>query len=264
VPYALPDDKTQSGFLSRSSKEGGSANFNELRFEDLTGEELVYLHAEKDFETVVENDETIHIGNDRTKTVDVDETNEVSNNRTENVDNNEDITIGGNRTEMVTGNEDLTVSSNRTEAISGSEQRTVGGNVTENIGANASQTVGGSYTQTVAGGITITTPASVTINATAGVTMMGPAGIKKVDNFFGEYRALATDAFNAKLSICMMSFDEIGVQMGASSTKAEATANKGEIVTQKIANKPAQMGSGAADVGHGAFHIIGAALLAIL
>src|SRR5579884_2431210 len=33
-PYQLPDNGTRSTFMSRSSKEGGSANYNEIRFED--------------------------------------------------------------------------------------------------------------------------------------------------------------------------------------------------------------------------------------
>ena len=36
-PYALPDNKTQSGIKSRSSLGGTSDNFNELRFEDKKG-----------------------------------------------------------------------------------------------------------------------------------------------------------------------------------------------------------------------------------
>ena len=33
-PYELPANQTQSGIKSRSSKAGGSPNFNEIRFED--------------------------------------------------------------------------------------------------------------------------------------------------------------------------------------------------------------------------------------
>jgi len=33
-PYALPDNMTRSTFMTRSTKGGGSANYNELRFED--------------------------------------------------------------------------------------------------------------------------------------------------------------------------------------------------------------------------------------
>jgi len=57
-PYDLPAKKTQSGVKSRSSKEGTSGNFNEFRFEDKKGGEEITLHAEKDFSTVVENDES--------------------------------------------------------------------------------------------------------------------------------------------------------------------------------------------------------------
>jgi type VI secretion system secreted protein VgrG len=64
-PYALPANQTQSGFKSRSSKEGTGENFNELRFEDKKGSEEVYLHAEKDFNCVIENNETRKIGLDK-------------------------------------------------------------------------------------------------------------------------------------------------------------------------------------------------------
>ncbi|MBV9879074.1 MAG: type VI secretion system tip protein VgrG [Gemmatirosa sp.] len=68
-PYALPANKTQSGVKSRSSPKGSDENFNELRFEDKKDSEHVYLHAEKDLQTVVENDETRSVGHDRTTTV---------------------------------------------------------------------------------------------------------------------------------------------------------------------------------------------------
>ncbi len=69
VPYTLPDNQTQSGIKSRSSKEGGTANFNELRFEDKKGSELIYVQAEKDLETFVENDERRKVDHDRTTTI---------------------------------------------------------------------------------------------------------------------------------------------------------------------------------------------------
>lgn len=65
-PYTLPANMTQSGLKSRSSKGGGGDNFNEIRFEDKAGSEEIYIHAEKDFNTIVENDRntTIQKGND--------------------------------------------------------------------------------------------------------------------------------------------------------------------------------------------------------
>src|SRR4029077_9683141 len=53
VPYALPDNQTQSGIKTRSSKGGGSANYNEICFEDLMGSEKLSIHAEKDMDTMV-------------------------------------------------------------------------------------------------------------------------------------------------------------------------------------------------------------------
>jgi type VI secretion system secreted protein VgrG len=56
-PYDLPDNKTQSGVKTRSSMEGNTDTYNELRFEDLKGEEEIFLQAEKDLTTFVENNE---------------------------------------------------------------------------------------------------------------------------------------------------------------------------------------------------------------
>ncbi len=68
-PFDLPENKTQSGWKTRSSKDGTAQNFNEIRFEDKKGEEKVYLHAEKDMGIVVENDQYNHVGVNRSKQV---------------------------------------------------------------------------------------------------------------------------------------------------------------------------------------------------
>ena len=68
-PYTLPANQTQSGVKSRSSKSGGSDNFNEIRLEDKKGSEQIFIHAEKDLKTEVENDETRQVDHDRTTTV---------------------------------------------------------------------------------------------------------------------------------------------------------------------------------------------------
>ena len=52
-PFTLPANKTQSGFLTSSSK--GGAGFNELMFEDKAGGEQILLHAQKDFNLTVLN-----------------------------------------------------------------------------------------------------------------------------------------------------------------------------------------------------------------
>jgi len=66
-PYDLPANKTQSGIKSRSSKDGTSGNFNEIRMEDKKGSEELYFHAEKNHTAITENDRTATVerGNDK-------------------------------------------------------------------------------------------------------------------------------------------------------------------------------------------------------
>jgi type VI secretion system secreted protein VgrG len=108
-PYDLPDNKTQSGIKSRSSKGGSPANFNEIRFEDKKGSEQVFIHAEKNQDIEVENDETHWVGHDRKKTIDHDETTHVKHDRTETVDHDETITIHGKETNTIDGNQSIEI-----------------------------------------------------------------------------------------------------------------------------------------------------------
>jgi type VI secretion system secreted protein VgrG len=109
-PYALPANKTQSGIKSRSSLQGSPSNYNEIRFEDKKGSEQVLIHAEKNQDIEVENDETHWVGHDRSKKVDHDETIEIGNNRTATVGNDETETITNNRTVKIKrGNDSLTL-----------------------------------------------------------------------------------------------------------------------------------------------------------
>ncbi|MEQ1622110.1 MAG: type VI secretion system tip protein TssI/VgrG [Methylococcales bacterium] len=141
-PYELPANMTQSGIKSRSSKGGATANFNEFRFEDKKGSEQVFLHAEKNQDIEVENNETHWVGHDRTKTIDHDETTHVKHDRTETVDNNETITIGVNRVESVGSNETISIGANRTETVGSNETITVALTRTRAVGVNEAIAIG--------------------------------------------------------------------------------------------------------------------------
>jgi type VI secretion system secreted protein VgrG len=149
-PWELPANATQSGILTRSSKGGSAANANALRFEDKKGSEQVWLHAEKNQDIEVENDETHWVGHDRKKTIDNDETSHIKHDRTETVDNNETITIGVDRTEKVGSNEKISIGANRTEDVGANETISIGANRTETVGSDESVTIGASQTHTVA------------------------------------------------------------------------------------------------------------------
>jgi type VI secretion system secreted protein VgrG len=59
-PFELPDNKTQSGLKSDSSK--GHDGYNQIMFEDKKGSEDIVVHAEKDLDTVILHAETRTIG----------------------------------------------------------------------------------------------------------------------------------------------------------------------------------------------------------
>lgn len=148
-PYDLPANMTQSGTLTRSTKSGSPATANQIRFEDKKGSEQLFIHAEKNQDIEVENDETHWVGHDRSKTIDHDETSHIKHDRTETVDNNESISIGGNRTENVAKDESITITGNRTESVGKDEGISISGNRAENVGKNESISIGGNRSESV-------------------------------------------------------------------------------------------------------------------
>ncbi|MHC6223440.1 type VI secretion system Vgr family protein [Pseudomonas sp. X10] len=113
VPYDLPANATQSGMKSRSSKGGSPANFNEIRMEDKKGAEQLYVHAERNMDTVVEQNETLSVGVSRTQTVGMLET----------------ITIGQDRIRAVRRDDMLLVGASKTDSVSTSYLIEVGENL---------------------------------------------------------------------------------------------------------------------------------------
>jgi len=112
-PYTLPDDKTQTGVKTRSSAGGGSANFNEIRFEDKKGKEELYVHAERNLTGIVEADESRSVGDSRTTKIYKDDT--------------ETVETGNHALTVSKGNRDATISM-------GNDTLTVSmGNVTHNV-----------------------------------------------------------------------------------------------------------------------------------
>ena len=167
------DSHTQSGFRTRSTPKGSAANCNEFRFDDKKGSEQVYLHAEKNQDIEVENDETHWVGHDRSKTIDHDEMVRVKHDRTETVGNNETIGIGVNRSEQVGNNETIAIGVNRIETVGVDETITIGSNRTITVGASETATVALQRTHTVGVNETITVGAAqeITVGAMQAVTV---------------------------------------------------------------------------------------------
>ncbi|ELE5889876.1 type VI secretion system tip protein VgrG [Vibrio fluvialis] len=98
APYALPDNKTKTVLRTETHQGQG---YNELSFEDQAGSEQIYLHAQKDFDGLIENDHTCVIKHDKHLTVE--------NDRFTQIKNNQHLTVGGESRESVTGNRTLMV-----------------------------------------------------------------------------------------------------------------------------------------------------------
>lgn len=192
-PWGLPANATQSGFLTRSSMGATWQNANAFRFEDKKGEEQVWLHAEKNQDIEVENDETHWVGHDRTKTIDHDETVFVKHDRTETVDHNETITVHNDRTETVDGHETITIHKNRTETVDGNETITVHKNRTETVDKNETITIVQNRTEDVGQNekVSIGKNRTVTIgqnkSETIGMASMLNVGLAQVTNIGGAY-----------------------------------------------------------------------------
>ena len=146
VPYTLPDNKTQSGLKTNSSTGGNG--FNEFRFEDKAGEELVYFQAQKDYEKKVLNNEKVNIKKDTTTTVE---------------EGNRSITISrGNDTHTISqGNHSLTVSVGKSDV---------------NAATSITLTSGPSSIKISPSGVEINAP-TVKINATATMNLQASASM---------------------------------------------------------------------------------------
>jgi type VI secretion system secreted protein VgrG len=117
-PYTLPDKQTQSGIKSRSSKNGGTSNFNEIRFEDQKDSEMLTVHAEKDMETTVEHDDAQTIQNDRLITVAGKHTETITKDTAITIDQgNHSLTLneGNKSTQLKMGNEAIKIDLGKSE-----------------------------------------------------------------------------------------------------------------------------------------------------
>jgi type VI secretion system secreted protein VgrG len=131
-------------------KSGGN---NEIRFEDLQGSEQIYLHAQKDRLTVVENDEKKQVKHDQIIEVTSDRTKTISGNQSEHVVKDKSIQIDGNHKETINGTKDMAVHGTHTEMVDGnvtitensSKTETVTVSVTETIGVAKALTIGAAY-----------------------------------------------------------------------------------------------------------------------
>ncbi|WP_237932232.1 type VI secretion system Vgr family protein [Buttiauxella sp. S19-1] len=112
-PFTLPDQKTESGFVTRSTTNGSTDDGHRLSFNDKKGEELLTIIAQKDLSLTVKNDVTTTISANRsielTKGNDQLVLKEGDMNVTLNKGNWQQKVTGSASTELSNGNYDLKV-----------------------------------------------------------------------------------------------------------------------------------------------------------
>ena len=120
-PGSLPGTKTQMTIRSKTYKGSG---FNELRFEDATGGEQVYIHAQKNMDTEVLNNRTTDVKADHTETIGNDQKITVVKGQTVQVGtrkeggHDQSITVANDRCITVRNDQTLQVTNDRTVSVS--------------------------------------------------------------------------------------------------------------------------------------------------
>lgn len=151
-PGDLPGSKTQMTIRSKTYKGNG---FNELRFDDATDKEQVYIHAQKNMDTDVLNDRSTTVHHDHTETITNNQTVTVGVGQTINVGNKKEgghdqkITVANDQTITVQNNQKLDVTKDREKNVGGNQTVTITGNDTETVTKDQDITVHKSYTLNV-------------------------------------------------------------------------------------------------------------------
>ncbi|HET7772564.1 MAG TPA: type VI secretion system tip protein TssI/VgrG, partial [Burkholderiaceae bacterium] len=258
-PWNPAEMKYRTGIVTRSETAGGEvAKSNELHFEDAKGKEKIFVHAEKDLVTEVENDESREVGNDRKTHVKNDETLDVDGKRTTTIKKNELITItegnrelkinAGTNTETIQGKETRTLNSGREDKITGGETRTITGNVSETITGNVTHTITGNVTQTVTGsvnvtattGINLTTPLNIVLTATKVDTNTPLAyDVKGVSlaatGFKQENTGAVAETKGVNIGVTGVNSEVKGVDISVVTLKGETTVLK--TISETLSNK---------------------------
>lgn len=151
-PYSK-SKPNQSTIKSNSTKGGGGDN--EFRYDDTKGAEEIYLHAQKDWNSVVEHSRTLLIKTgDDTTTI---------------TKGKRSVTLTGSEGG---GNDTLTLSNgDQTISITGQRSITVTKDETHDTQANFTQTVSSDYSLTVSGNLSITVSGNVTIESSGNMTV---------------------------------------------------------------------------------------------
>ncbi|MDM8542941.1 type VI secretion system tip protein TssI/VgrG [Desulfococcaceae bacterium HSG9] len=192
ISGSVPNPETVSPITDKNLTKSmmRSCGQNELHFDDLKGEENIFLYGTKDW--------TIDITNDKKQTIGHDETMDVGNNRTksvgvdqkETIGENKSIDVGKNHTESIKDNAKITIGKDKTisigknlsESVKDDAKITIGKDETISIGKNLSASIGSTAS------IDVTKEATTKIGKNMGLDVGKKLNVHAADqiNFFSD------------------------------------------------------------------------------
>ncbi|MBX9786466.1 MAG: type VI secretion system tip protein VgrG [Alphaproteobacteria bacterium] len=168
TPPYLPDDPTKSTIKSQTSPSQGEATpgYNEFRFEDKQYSEEVYIHAQKDFNIDIQNDQNITlVGGSRAITLQA-QAEENEENQGENQGNDSLTLNNGNKSlEIIKGNYSIQLNEGNITVTCSQ------GDVSFNITGNVTYTCSGSFNVSADGGINLKSGAEIALTSTSDTTV---------------------------------------------------------------------------------------------
>ena len=208
-PGSLPGTKTQMTLRSKTYKGGG---FNELRFDDATDQEQVYIHAQKNMDTEVLNnrttdvkvdhtetignnqsitvglgqtvtigrenagghDQTITVAHDRSITVRNDQTLKVKHDRMVSISHDDGLYVANDRKVTVDGKQEHKTSGDHISLVQGSHSLVVKGDLARKVSGAQGIKVRKAIVLESSGSITLKVGGSFVVIHPGGVDIMGP------------------------------------------------------------------------------------------
>ncbi len=156
-PWELPENATQSGWISRTPG-GGRANFNGIRFEDKPGLENYWEQAERDMSRLTKRDEEQVIGRSRAVTVGA----------------NDALSVAGESSLLVGGALGISVGGEQNDNVGGAKGINVGGAFMTAVGGYHSVVVGGAHQMAAGGAATMTAGGIFCINSANELVISAP------------------------------------------------------------------------------------------
>ena len=161
-PGWLPATKTQMTIRSKTYKGDG---FNELRFEDATANEQVYIHAQKNMDTEVLNNRTTDVQVDHTETIGNNQRITVGHDRNVRIGNNQTVKVKHDRRTDISHDEGLYVANDRKVTVERTQAYTTRGDHISLTEGMHSLEVRGDMAQKVAGELGIRVEGNIVLES---------------------------------------------------------------------------------------------------